>query len=99
MTKAVIDKYVADCIWDVLVEFCGASDNEFDRFSFVNHACTNEWTEYRFGGVFSSGGKVWNNAGMFYVSYYREDETKERRAAMDKANLVLTEIHEEVFGC
>ena len=95
MTRTLaVDEYTAEAIWDVLVEFCGAG--EFDRESFVICATDGNWTEWRFQGSLGFGGKVWNNAGRFYVNLYREDETPERIAARDKANEELEKILEEI---
>jgi hypothetical protein len=95
--KPIVSEEIAHKIWDVLVEHCGARDDNWERDSFVL-SVMKSWTEYRFCGSFGFGGKVWHNAGQFYVNYYREDETPEREAAKDAANLELARIYEEAFA-
>ena len=91
-----IDTYTAEAIWDVLVEFCGARDDNIDRDSFIHCATDGNWTEWRFQGSLGFGGKVWNNAGKFYVTCYREDETPKRTAAIEAANEALADILREI---
>lgn len=91
-----VDEYTAEAIWDVLVEFCGATSDRLERDSFVYAATDGKWTEWRFQGFLGFGGKVWNNAGRFYVTCYREDETEKRRKSVEDANEALAEILEEI---
>lgn len=79
-------------IWAVLVEECGADDDERHREDFVRCAVHVTWIEYRFCGSLGFGGKVWNNHG-FYVSCYGEDNTPEREAAIRRANDRLAAIY------
>lgn len=107
MRNQSISEEIARKIWDVLVEHCGVRRPEegskelaFDlyRDSFVRYATEGNWTEFRFCGNFGFGGKVWHNAGRFYVSFYSEDKTPEREAAKTAATLELTMIYEEAFA-
>lgn len=98
MAQVAVDEITAECIWDVLVETCRASKDALDRNSFVSSAAGGRWTEWRFGGALGFGGKVWNNAGRFYVNCYNEDKTPERAASIEAANVELAKIFEEVNG-
>lgn len=88
-----ITQEVANQIWDILVETCGASETSlaFGRDAFIRCA-TDSWTEFRFGGELGGGGKVYNN-GTFYVATYREEETPRRIKMMEKANQRLSALH------
>ena len=77
---------VANAIYDILVQDCGAYDGGHERESFVAHQTTEDVIEWRFGGKLGFGGKFWRNAGRIYVNCYREDETPEMRKMIDKAN-------------
>lgn len=77
-----------DAIYDVLVDDCGASEKHRHYFSSVFPGCR----EFRFGGSLGFGGKVWSVHEKVYVTYYPEDETPERRAATERANVRLKEI-------
>lgn len=79
-------------IWDILKEYCGASD--YMRDNFIQVAL--EWDyerlplEYRFQGALGFGGKVWiQREGASYVNCYPEDEKPARRWMMKKANRAL----------
>ncbi len=95
--QLMVDEFTAECVWDVLVEHCNVSDNIINRSAFSTVAIEGRWTEFRFGGSLGFGGKVWNNT-CFYVTCYKEDETPERVWAMEKANLELELIFDEVYG-
>ena len=100
MAQVPVDEITAECIWDVLVEHCGAHNDEegWNMLSFIQAATDGRWSQWRFQGTLGFGGKVWNNDGRFYVNYYREDETSEREAAQKAANVELAKIYEEVNG-
>lgn len=93
---------VANQIWDIIVETCGANDHpdSWDRQSFVNFASADEatqkdrgsWTEWRFCGSFGFGGKVWNN-GDFYVTCYKEEETRANLKRVQAANARLSALY------
>jgi len=102
-----ISEDVAHKIWDILVEHAGVrppSEEEkingwdIDRDSFVATASKGEWTEWRLGGSLGFGGKVWFNAGRWYVTSYREDETPERLETINRTNAALNQLWEETFG-
>lgn len=84
-------------IYQVLVDTCGASPREDDLQAFVwalgeeKNVCT----EYRFCGKLGFGGKFRNRWESWAVDYYPEDETPERREAIDEANRRLQKMYFE----
>jgi len=73
-------------VYDVLIAECGAAVG--DRNAFVQEMQSDTPTrEWRFQGRLGFGGKYWPLEKR--VSCYREDETPERRAMMDRCNEVL----------
>jgi hypothetical protein len=91
MSSIDVTETQTNAIYDLLIQY-GAPSHEYDRMGFLAHwpACR----EYRFCGVFGFGGKVWANCGEVYVSYYQEDKTPEREAALQKLNESLRAIME-----
>lgn len=83
----------ADAIWTVLVECCGARESH--RETFIR--CM-QGVEYRVGGSLGFGGKLYVDRQGCRVSCYREDETPERRAAIDAANVRLKALWERERG-
>jgi hypothetical protein len=91
------EKYAND-IWDILMQYAGAT--EYWRSNFL--ACRNEITEYRFQGKLGFGGKFWNQmhvipSSMTFsqgwdVTCYSEDETPERKEMVRKTNERLAEL-------
>lgn len=84
---------LASRVYDVLVKHCGARDGEYDRADFMHaHRDGAEYPcrEYRFIGSLGFGGKFWSD--YMTVSCYREDETTERLAAIESANIALAEM-------
>ena len=102
MRRQPISEEIANKIYDVLVEITGIyvpkDRDDYQRDSFVLYATEGTWTEFRFGNPLGFGGKVWFNAGHWYVTCYREDETPERLAIIEKTNAALDALWEEVFG-
>ena len=80
---------------------CGVRDDKDDRAEFIYHFTKSPPPgEWRFSGALGFGGKLHTHPGwwvnsdrcwVMYVDYYREDETPERRNAMEKANARLAE--------
>ena len=98
-----ITEEAANRIYDALIEHAGAyrvPENECDlsRDSFVSYAAEGSWTEFRFQGALAFGGKVWNNAGRWYVNCYPEDRNETRKAIIEKTNSALAALFEETFG-
>lgn len=81
----------ADRAFDVLVAECGASERQ--RAEFVHtvgkwlHDLT--WSEYRFQGALGFGGKLYTTREGMRVACYPEDDTPERRAMIERANVRL----------
>lgn len=73
----------ANQVYDILIEECGAPVN--GRISFV-HNHSEDFREYRFQGSLGFGGKLYGDHRKLWVSCYREDETPERLAMIERAN-------------
>lgn len=84
----VIDETLANSIYDILVEECGAHPNSRNEFV----TTVNGTAEYRFIGNLGFGGKFWNANKRFYVNCHREDETPNALAAIEKTNQRLAEL-------
>jgi hypothetical protein len=85
---------IADKVWTILVEECEASKREEEREVFVFLMGRNNIAEYRFCGSLGFGGKFWSD--RFKVSCYIEDETEEKRLAMERANARLAILKEGI---
>lgn len=85
------DRKFYEAVYDLLVVEAGAPAHGHLREAFVLAYCETERpaTEYRCCGAFGFGGKFWRNAQRFYVSCYREHETPERLATIEKVNAAL----------
>ena len=81
---------MANKVYDVLVEICGAHIGA--RSHFVSQQAYEPICEWRFSGHLGFGGKFWRNDGRMYVNCYREDETPERQAMIERANERLMEM-------
>jgi len=96
-----IAEETANKIYDVLVEVTGVhvpKDMDTSRMSFVRYAMEGSWTEFRFGFPLGFGGKVWNNAGRWYVACYREDDSPVRNEIIERTNAALDKLFEETYG-
>lgn len=86
-------------LYDVLVKHAGAKDDEYDRNTFIRTAVDWDYRfsfEYRFMGSLGFGGKIWLPLDRApYVTCYREDETSERKNAIDRTNDELRRLQEE----
>lgn len=81
---------LADTVWDVLVEECGAHAEDRHQFVSTFDACAR--MEYRFIGYLGFGGKLWKQTRprpKLLVTYYPEDKTPEREAMVERANARL----------
>jgi len=80
-------------VYDILVEHVGASPSKDQRESFVHYFIeSRSAVEWRFCGNLGFGGKLYRLYQHYYVSYYPEDRTAERDAALVKANELLKAI-------
>jgi hypothetical protein len=86
-------------LYDVLVKEAGAYDGDGEKNTFVQAALShdeNHSFEYRFQGTLGFGGKVWLwNGPAPYVTCYKEDETAERKAVVDRTNAELKRLMDE----
>lgn len=84
--------------YDLLVEHAGATIGGDPRLTFVHYFSREDrlGTEFRFCGKLGMGGKFWRNDGRFYVACYKEDETPERLAIIEKTNQALAALVEEM---
>ncbi len=79
----------AEAIFDVLVEECGAPNEEsIDKENFVN-TITNDFHSYRFIGKLGFGGKFYRNGK---VGCYQEDFTSGRENSINRANKLIAKI-------
>lgn len=85
MQPVVLPVSVAEEVWTILVETCGADNREPHHSDFVRFAANQGITEYRFMGKLGFGGKVYAQGG-FWVSCYPEDRTPERLQMILEAN-------------
>jgi len=88
-----MNEATANAIYDVLVEECGAPNHPDCRGAFVQSQMNETIREYRFQGNLLFGGKFWRNESarpsrrdMWYVNYYREDQSPERDVMQEAAN-------------
>jgi hypothetical protein len=82
----------ADRVYDLLVRECGADPDGHPAFVRYVTDANKYGHEWRFCGSFGFGGKFYNaNGGEWWVAYYPEDETEERRAVRDRVNAKLAE--------
>lgn len=89
-------------LYDVLVKHAGAKDDEYDKKTFVQAAV--DWDdkysfEYRFMGSLGRGGKIRLPLHRYpHVTCYPEDETPERKSAVEKTNAELKRLVDETEG-
>lgn len=94
----------AAAIWQVLVDHAGASTTRWDRQVFIHCQTTAVEREWRFIGSLGSGGKFRRNrvwigdtcVERWYVDCYREDETPERLATIEKTNEALADLRKDL---
>lgn len=92
---------IANAIWTILVEECGASDLPDSRGSFVYYATTKDWITFRFQGDLGLEGKVNRgpptgyNPSHWQVSYSKEDYSLERAVKEELANRRLATLWAE----
>jgi hypothetical protein len=82
-----------DAAYTVLVEECGARDDD-QRAYFLTAVKGLKRFEFRFMGALGFGGKLWLSEGRrdLRVSCYREDETPDRLAMIERANQRLASL-------
>jgi hypothetical protein len=72
---------VADEVYTVLVNEAGATNSESDRMQFRAF-----WER-------DVGGKLWKGRRDWRVNCYREDETPERLAVIERTNAALADLY------
>jgi len=82
---------IAEQAYSILVEECGASDDQWERTRFVKTVSEEDRTaiEYRFHGALGFGGKFRQDRGLDgqpRVTCYPEHLTVERSLMMERAN-------------
>lgn len=77
---------LAEAIYTIAVEECGARDTINDRYDYVRYAVSDDGFEYRFGGMLGFGGKILNSGDRVCITCYPEDRTPDRDAAIERAN-------------
>ncbi len=96
MTKSIAP-WMANDIWHVLVEECGARRGDVhahrhdwtEEYSFINYLEGDGGGfghEFRFMGALGFGGKFYNDGTRWRVGCYREDETPVRAEMIRRAN-------------
>lgn len=94
----------ADDIWDVLEEECGAAragearQRGIFRRYLLGQLESGGLAEFRFMGSLGWGGKVYVDRTTCRVGCYSEDETPERRKAIDSANARLAALRSALTG-
>lgn len=98
--QVIITEEMAKAIWRILVEVCGAHEDSDGRQEmwFVMGVTQPRFTEYRFGGKLGFGGRFWQSYNRWYVSYYKEDETEERREIVAEADRRLAVLRSKFSG-
>jgi hypothetical protein len=90
MKNKPLSREMADKVYDILVDVCGAG--EYMRDSFVAMQTSEMIYEWRFGGDLGFGGKFWNVNDKLYVNCYPEDNNPERQKMIDEANEKLSKL-------
>ena len=91
------DRATAKAIYDLLVDYAGAVDDESDRYQFEQsylETKAGKAIEYRFSGSLGFGGKIWySRDGGWYVNCYREDENAARLKIVAATNAALARFN------
>lgn len=93
MDEVKLTEDQANAVYDILVQYCGASSDEHDQYSFMYHQTTG-CREYRFMGNLGFGGRFWNLLREWSVNCYTEDVNPERQVMIDEANKALKGLRE-----
>ena len=106
MRKKILDDNVipeefARDVYQVLVNCCGAPDDEYSVLSFMSHATVNGVSEWRFVGRLGFGGKFINNGVLhnWFVVCGPEDKKiiKREQKNIDRANEKLYQLREQLI--
>lgn len=91
MTQRKLPELFTDLIYDLLVDICGAIEDDRDNF-IKAQTSDNPPFEYRFGGKLGFGGKFWNELPELKVTCYPEEENDNRIRTITKMNLYLRKL-------
>jgi hypothetical protein len=80
----------ANMVYDILVLYAGAYEQNRTHFIYVICEDKQPCSEFRFQGLFGFGGKYWSERNA--ISYYSEDRTKKLDKLEAKINILLGEI-------
>ena len=94
----MISELVANTIWSMLVEDCGARKDDIDRHEFVAYLMSEERGEWRFIGNLGFGGKFYFSPFEFRIGCYKEDTTEEKTLLIEETNQKLEPIFQQVYG-
>lgn len=82
-----LSKRMANRVYDILVEVCGALEAQRDRFvAYQTERADGQCSEWRFQGRLGFGGKFWRQHGRLYVNYGSEDASDEKMSICNEAN-------------
>jgi hypothetical protein len=95
----IYDEEILGKMYDILVLHAGAREDSYDRKSFIQQAINWDYRfgfEHRFMGSLGGGGKIYLPLHRDpYVSCYQENETPDRKKAIEKANADLSKLVKE----
>lgn len=97
-----LSEAVANAIYEILVEECGApvagvTGQEY-FVAWLTREPSGRLSEYRFQGMIGFGGKIYFSANQFYVSCYQEEETPYVNMQIAAANARLQALHVKTWG-
>lgn len=87
---------------DVLIPICKSHSTKGDQPNFIRQEFIRWFAEnhgdyeFRFQGDLGFGGKFWDYDGRWYVTYYAEDQTKNRDDIEIRANIALEELKQKL---
>lgn len=84
-------------VYEILRQEVGRSITGEEDFIFWFEDTCDMNREFRFGGKLGFGGKFYRSGTRWYISCYREDETPEREAIIERTNARLEAFREEVL--
>ena len=90
--SAFFTKDLAEQVFQILVEECGALAGDLDSFLFYHVASStlrSPSTEYRFQGLLGFGGKFYNSLDRWCVGCYPEEENVDTLKMINAANQKL----------
>lgn len=92
---------IAHQIYDILAAHAGAdaAPHSISRRQFITFMTRPTMIrEYRFVGNLGFGGKFHDDGHRWRVGCYREDDTPERDAIIERTNAALAEFRDQVYA-